>query len=99
MIPENARRKKGRNIAGDRRTRHYLRALHALGLSPPVVNIDHIPQGDEFDDCLTIAQWVDVIIHDQGRPIAVLMSVDRYQLRVGTRGLNSPLNQSPDHDA
>ncbi len=59
--------------------REYLGALDRLGLSMPVVNIDHIPVGDAFDDCLTIAQWVDVVIHDQGRAVAGLVSLVRFK--------------------
>lgn len=58
---------------------NYLTALDRLGLRMPVVNLDHIPIGDEFDDCLTVVHGADVVIHDEGRPVAVLVSAARYE--------------------
>lgn len=81
---------KRRGAVDNRSIRKYLDALDRLGLSMPVVKFDHLPVGDEFDDCLTIAQWADVVIHDQGRSVAVMVSVARFKrmnrsLRVPSR--------------
>lgn len=72
-------KRKRPNALGKSMTKHYLQALDRLGLPMPVLRIDHLPKGDEFDDWLTVVQFADLMIYEDGQLVAVLTSYARHK--------------------